>query len=148
MLVAPGTVARGRKAQRGGKEKQRPTAPLRYRSTEGYEILVGRSNLQNDLLTFKTARKGDMWFHVQKVHGSHVILRCEGVSPDETTLREAAALAATHSQAAGGGKVPVDYTRVKYVKKPAGALPGMVIYTEYATLVAEADEDLAEKLKA
>ena len=136
------------KAQRGGKEKQRPTAPLRYRSTEGYEILVGRSNLQNDLLTFKTARKGDMWFHVQKVHGSHVILRCEGVSPDETTLREAAALAATHSQAAGGGKVPVDYTRVKYVKKPAGALPGMVIYTEYATLVAEADEDLAEKLKA
>ena len=136
------------KAQRGGKEKQRPTAPLRYRSTEGYEILVGRSNLQNDLLTFKTARKGDMWFHVQKVHGSHVILRCEGVNPDETTLREAAALAATHSQAAGGGKVPVDYTRVKYVKKPAGALPGMVIYTEYATLVAEADEALAEKLKA
>ena len=136
------------KQKRSGKEKQRPTAPLRYRSTQGYEILVGRSNLQNDNLTFKTARKGDLWLHVQKVHGSHVIIRCEGATPDEQTLREAAALAALHSQAAGGGKTPVDYTRVKYVKKPAGALPGMVIYTDYATIVAEADDALAEKLKA
>ena len=136
------------KAKRGGKEKQRPTAPLRYRATEGYEILVGRSNLQNDALTFKTARKGDIWLHVQKIHGSHVILRCEGVQPDARTLLEAATLAVTHSQAAAGGKVPVDYTRVKYLKKPAGALPGMVIYTDYSTVVAEADEALAEKLKA
>ena len=134
--------------KRGGKEKQRPTAPLRYRSTQGYEILVGRSNLQNDILTTKTARKGDMWLHVQKLHGSHVVIRCEGVEPDEQTLREAASLAALHSQASSGGKVPVDYTRVKNVKKPAGALPGMVIYTNYATLAAEADEALAEKLKA
>ncbi len=136
------------KTKRGGKEKQRPTAPLRYRSSEGYEILVGRSNLQNDALTFKTAHKGDLWLHVQKIHGSHVIIRCEGVQPDDETLREAASLAALHSQAAEGGKVPVDYTRVKYVKKAAGALPGMVIYTDYATVVAEADEALAEKLKA
>ena len=136
------------KEKRGGKEKQRPTAPLRYRSSAGYEILVGRSNLQNDTLTTKTARKGDLWFHVQKLHGSHVILRCDGAEPDSETLREAASLAALHSQAGAGGKVPVDYTRVKYVKKPAGAMPGMVIYTEYATIVAEADEALAEKLKA
>ena len=136
------------KAKRGGKEKQRPTAPLRYRSSEGFEILVGRSNLQNDALTFHTARKGDLWLHVQKVHGSHVIVRCEGVQPDDSTLQQAASLAVLHSQAAAGGKVPVDYTRVKYVKKPAGALPGMVIYTDYATIVAEADEALAEKLKA
>ena len=134
--------------KRGGKEKQRQTAPLRYRSTQGFEILVGRSNLQNDMLTTKTARKGDMWLHVQKLHGSHVIIRCEGAEPDEQTLREAASLAALHSQASNGGKVPVDYTRVKYVKKPAGALPGMVVYTDYATLAAEADEALAEKLKA
>ena len=89
-----------------------------------------------------------MWLHVQKLHGSHVIIRCEGAEPDEQTLREAASLAALHSQASNGGKVPVDYTRVKYVKKPAGALPGMVVYTDYATLAAEADEALAEKLKA
>ena len=133
--------------KRGGKEKPRPSAPLRYRSSAGLEILVGRSNLQNDLLTTKTARKGDIWLHVQKVHGSHVILCCDGAEPDGQSLLEAAGLAAYHSQAAGGGKIPVDYTRVKYVKKPAGALPGRVIYTDYATVVAEADEALAEKLK-
>lgn len=136
------------KAKRGGKEKQRPSAPLRYRSTSGFEILVGRSNLQSDQLTTKTARKGDLWLHVQKIHGSHVILRCDGAEPDEQAIREAAALAAYHSQAAEGGKVPVDYTRVKYVKKPAGAMPGRVIYTDYATVIAEADARLAEKLKA
>ena len=136
------------KAKRGGKEKQRPFAPLRYRSSNGLEILVGRSNLQNDALTTKTARKGDLWLHVQKIHGSHVILRCDGVEPDDASLHEAASLAVLHSQAAEGGKVPVDYTRVKYVKKPAGALPGMVVYAEYATIIAEADEALAEKLKA
>ena len=136
------------KAKRGGKEKQRSSAPLRYRSSGGFEILVGRSNLQNDLLTFKTARKGDLWLHVQKVHGSHVIVRCDGAAVDDQTLREAASLAVTHSQAAGGGKTAVDHTRVKFVKKTAGALPGMVLYTDYATVVAEADEALAEKLKA
>ena len=136
------------KTKRGGKEKQRPTAPLRYRASDGTEILVGRSNLQNDLLTTKTARKGDLWLHVQKIHGSHVILRCDGAEVSDTALREAASLAALHSQASEGGKIPVDYTRVKYVKKPSGALPGMVIYTDYATIVAEADEALAEKLKA
>ena len=136
------------KAKRGGKEKQRPTSPLRYRSGEGYEILVGRSNLQNDVLTTKTARKGDIWLHVQKIHGSHVIISCDGRQPGEQTLHEAASLAVLHSQASAGGKIPVDYTRVKYVKKPSGALPGMVVYTDYATMIAEADEALAEKLKA
>ena len=136
------------KQKRGGKEKQKPSAPLRYRTSAGFDVLVGRSNLQNDQLTTKTARKGDLWLHVQKVHGSHVILRCDGAEPDEASLREAASLAVLHSQAAAGGKVPVDYTRVKYVKKPPGALPGKVIYTDYATLIAEADETLADKLKA
>ena len=136
------------KARRGGKERQRPSAPLRYRSSTGMEILVGRSNLQNDALTTKTARKGDVWLHVQKVHGSHVLIRCDGGEVDAATLEEAASLAVYHSQAAEGGKIPVDYTRARYVKKPAGALPGMVVYTDYSTIIAAADAALAEKLKA
>ena len=136
------------KARRGGKERQRPSAPLRYRSSTGVEILVGRSNLQNDALTTKTARKGDVWLHVQKVHGSHVLIRCDGGEVDAATLEEAASLAVYHSQAAEGGKIPVDYTRARYVKKPAGALPGMVVYTDYSTIIAAADAALAEKLKA
>ena len=137
------------RAQKGGKkERIRETAPLRFMSTGGFEILVGRSNVQNDKLTAKTAHKGDLWLHTQKIHGSHVIIRCEGAEVDDRTLREAATLAVCYSQAAGGGKVPVDYTRVKYVKKPASALPGMVVYTDYSTIIAEADPTLPEKLKA
>ena len=136
------------KAQKNAKkERVRESAPLRYVSDGGYEILVGRSNTQNDRLTTKLAHKGDIWLHTQKIHGSHVIIRCEGETPDDTTLVQAASLAALHSQAASGGKVSVDYTRVKFVKKPSGALPGMVIYTDYSTILAEADEALAEKLK-
>ena len=135
------------KARRSGKkERVRESAPLRYRASGGWEILVGRGNIQNDELTLRTAHKGDLWFHTQKIHGSHVILRCAGAEVDDASIREAAALAATHSQA-GGGKVPVDFTRVKFVKKPAGALPGMVIYTNQTTVAAEADPALAERLK-
>ena len=129
------------------KQKLKETAPLSYVSSGGYEILVGRSNTQNDRLTLKIAHKGDMWLHTQKIHGSHVIIRCAGEDVDEATLAEAASLAALHSQASEGGKVSVDYTRVKFVKKPQGSLPGMVIYTDYSTIIAEADEALAEKLK-
>lgn len=135
--------ARPGKKDRAPKEAQ----PLKYRSTGGWEILVGRSNAQNDVLTLKTAHKGDLWFHTQKVHGSHVILRCAGEEPDEASIREAAVLAATHSQAAGGGRTGVDYTRVRFVKKPAGALPGMVVYTNQTTIAAEADEALCERLR-
>lgn len=129
------------------RQREREATPLRYVSSGGYEILVGRNNRMNDRLTFRLARKGDLWLHVQKLHGSHVILRCDGAEPDEQSLREAASLAATHSQAGEGGKVPVDYTRVKYVKKTPGALPGMVIYTEQSTLSAEADPALEERLR-
>ncbi len=129
------------------RQKVKETAPLSYVSTGGYEILVGRSNTQNDRLTLKIAHKGDIWLHTQKIHGSHVIIRCAGEDVDEASLAEAASLAALHSQANAGGKVSVDYTRVKFVKKPQGSLPGMVIYTDYNTMIAEADEALAEKLK-
>ncbi len=129
------------------KQRVKETAPISYVSTGGYEILVGRSNTQNDRLTLKIAHKGDIWLHTQKIHGSHVIIRCAGEDVDEATLNEAASLAALHSQASAGGKVSVDYTRVKFVKKPQGSLPGMVIYTDYNTIIAEADEALADKLK-
>jgi len=137
------------KAPKGGKrEKEKATAPLRYLSSEGVEILVGRSNVQNDRLTTKLAHKGDLWLHTKTVHGSHVIVRCTGAEVDAVTLAEAASLAAYHSQAGSGGKTPVDYTRIRFVKKPAGAKPGMVTYTDYETIMAEADDALAQRLKA
>ncbi|MBR5490055.1 MAG: NFACT family protein [Oscillospiraceae bacterium] len=129
------------------KERVKESAPLVYKSSGGYEIWVGRSNNQNDRLTMKMAHKGDIWLHTQKIHGSHVIIRCAGEDVDDATLAEAASLAATHSQANGGGKVSVDYTRVRFVKKPQGSLPGMVIYTDYNTIIAEANEALEEKLR-
>ena len=130
------------------KTRTLPSQPLRYVSDSGWEILVGRSNRQNDQLTLRTSDRGDIWLHVQKIHGSHVLIRCAGAEVDSETLSQAASLAALHSQASGGGKVPVDYTRAKYVKKPSGALPGMVIYSNYATIAAEADEALAQRLKS
>ena len=106
---------------------------MEYRSSAGLRILVGRNNVQNDLLT-KKADKRDLWFHTQKIHGSHVILCCEGSTPDDKSIREAAMLAAWYSQARESGNVPVDYTNVKFVKKPALARPGMVVYETYRTV--------------
>ena len=134
-LIAAGVL---RQPKQGGKERKiKPLGPIRHVSASGYEILIGRSNTQNDELTFKTARRTDIWLHVQKLHGSHVIIRAEDTRPDEGTILEAAALAAKYSQAAGSGKVAVDFTMVKNVKKPSGALPGKVIYTNYETVTVE-----------
>ena len=130
------------------KEKLRPRAPLRFVSDSGYEILVGRSNAQNDELTHRIARRTDYWLHVQKIHGSHVIIRAMDSEPDEKTLAQAASLAVYYSQSRGGGKTPVDYTMVRNVRKPSGGLPGMVLYTTYQTILAESDESLAERLRA
>ena len=133
---------------KGGKpDRGRPQAPLRFVSDDGLEILVGRSNIQNDELTTKTARRTDFWLHTQKVHGSHVILRCDGIEPPARSLEQAASLAAYYSQGRESGKLPVDYTMVRFVRKPSGAMPGKVIYTEYKTILAEADEKLTERLK-
>ncbi|MBE7007884.1 MAG: fibronectin/fibrinogen-binding protein [Ruminococcaceae bacterium] len=116
------------------KELKRSFAPREYRSCGGARILVGRNNVQNDQLTLKKADKRDIWFHAQKIHGSHVILCTDGTQPDERSMEEAAMLAAYFSQAREGANVPVDYTPVKYVKKPAGARPGMVVYETYRTM--------------
>ena len=107
---------------------------------------MGRSNRQNDKLTCKDADRRDIWFHTQKIHGSHVILCTGGIEPDRRSIEEAASLAAYYSQGREGGKVPVDYTPVKFVKKPAGGKPGMVVYTTYQTIYAVPDEALARRL--
>ena len=131
---------------KGRKQPQRPSKPREFRSTAGLRILVGRNNRQNDRLTTKDAEKWDIWLHTQRIHGSHVILCTGGAQPDEQSLLEAASLAAYFSQAQNSTKVPVDFTQVKYVKKPAGARPGMVIYTTYQTMLADPDEKLVHTL--
>ncbi len=128
------------RASRDKKERLRATAPREYRSSAGLKILVGRNNTQNDRLT-KSAHPRDIWLHTQKIHGSHVLLCTEGAEPDEQSLYEAAMLAAWWSQAQGGANVPVDYTPAKFVKKPAAARPGMVVYTTYRTMTVTPRED-------
>ena len=136
-----------RGAKGKGQEKRANSKPMEFRSSAGLRISVGKNNTQNDLLTCKQAFKSDIWFHTQKIHGSHVILWTEGKSPDAQSLNEAASLAAWYSQGRDGGKVPVDYTPVKYVKKPAGARPGMVVYTTYETAWVTPDGELAKQLR-
>ena len=125
---------------------QRASKPREFRSSAGLRILVGRSNKQNDQLTTKTAGPRDFWLHTQKIHGSHVILCTDGTQPDEQSLLEAAILAAYYSQGRESSKVPVDYTPARYVKKPAGAKPGMVVYTTYQTMYVTPDAELTKRL--
>ncbi len=114
--------------------KQHKLQPVRFESTDGFGIYVGRNNRQNDELTFKLAGKNDIWLHAQKVHGSHVIIAAAGRSVPDDTITQAAQLAAYHSEAVHGQNVAVDVTPVKQLKKPAGAKPGMVIYHTYRTV--------------
>ena len=115
-------------------KKLEPSRPMRFDSPTGIPILVGKNNLQNDKLTF-TAEPNEWWLHAKDMPGSHVIVA--STDPDEETLRMAARLAARYSKGASAGKVPVDMTRRRYVKKPAGAKPGFVIYTNQKTVLAE-----------
>ena len=133
------------KKSSGKKEQKRAFAPRTFQTSGGLEVLVGRSNVQNDQLT-KKADKRDYWFHTQHIHGSHVILRCAGLTPSDEDLREAAMLAAYFSQAKESSGVPVDYCPVKFVKKPAGARPGMVTYDNYRTLYVTPEEAPVKKL--
>ncbi len=144
-LVETGYVRRPSKAK--GREKKAASKPLEFRSTAGLRISVGKNNTQNDLLTMKMAFKSDIWLHTQKIHGSHVILWTEGGEADVQSLNKAACLAAWFSQGRESHKVPVDYTPVKFVKKPAGARPGMVVYTTYETAWVVPDEELVKRLK-
>ncbi len=133
--------------QRGRQKPPPPTKPLAFRSDDGFTILVGRNNVQNDRLTTKMARGGDIWMHTKNIPGSHVLVVTEGRIPPERTLEQAAVLAATHSRAAGSAQVPVDYTEARHVKKPAGAKPGMVIYETNRTAYVTPDASLADRLR-
>ena len=130
----------------GGRKKKQPALqPMRYLSSAGALILVGRNNLQNDWLSLHQADKHSIWLHAQKTHGAHVVAVCD---PDDSrTLGEAAMLAAWYSKARDSANVPVDYTQVRYVRKPAGARPGMVIYTNYRTLFVTPDRSAVEGLQ-
>ena len=144
-LTDTGYLRRPSKARDRGKRVA--SKPMEFRSSSGLRISVGKNNTQNDLLTTKQAFKSDLWFHTQKIHGSHVILWTEGGQPDLTSIQEAAQLAAWFSQGRASGKVAVDYTPVKYVKKPGGARPGMVVYTTYETAYVAPDGELARRLR-
>ena len=123
------------KRQEKNKRKREISKPLEFSSSDGFTILVGKNNKQNDILTLKTAKNSDMWFHTKDIHGSHVILRYEhGKEFSEIAIIEAARLAARYSKAKNSVNVPVDYTLAKFVKKPSGAAPGMVIYTDNKTI--------------
>ncbi len=135
----------------GGKDKrkQQKSEPLHFISSDGFDIYCGKNNLQNDYLTLRLANSADLWFHTKNIPGSHTVIKL-GTDKDvpDSTIREAAMLAALHSSAKNGSQVPVDYTQIKNVKKPSGAKPGMVIYDHYNTLYVTPDETLVPGLKA
>ncbi len=122
--------------------KAAKTAPMRFESTDRYPIFVGRNNRQNDGLTFKLARKDDLWLHASKVHGSHVIIACAGVTPPDDTITQAAQLAAYYAETGDGQNVPVDVVPVKLVKKTPDRKPGMVIYHSHRTVVVNPYKDI------
>ena len=123
------------KAAKGGKGKeQKPLPPLKFTTSDGFEVLVGRNNRQNDTLTLKTANNNDVWLHTKEIPGSHTILVTNGREPTDTAILEAAKIAAYHSKAKDSTQVPVDYTQIRNVSKPQVAKPGMVIFVKNRTV--------------
>lgn len=132
---------------RASKRRKKPTkpSPEEFISSTGTRISVGKNNKQNDYLTFKIARKSEIWMHTKDIPGSHVVIH--SAEPDDQTLREAATLSAYFSKARDSSSVPVDFTEIRQVKKPSGAKPGFVIYFEQKTIYVTPDEELVMKLK-
>ncbi len=133
-----------RKSGRSAAQKLPASKPLVFETRAGYAVFVGKNNRQNDKLT-ASAGANDLWLHTKDIHGSHVIVK-NGVGAPDETLFDAAVLAAYYSQARGSGRVPVDYTPARYVKKPSGAKPGMVTYTHQHTVYVTPDAELIRKL--
>ncbi|PWG00857.1 NFACT RNA binding domain-containing protein [Levilactobacillus bambusae] len=127
------------------KRKAKVSAPETFTSTDGVKISVGKNNLQNDKLTLHTAKKTDIWLHVQKMPGSHVIIHDS--HPSDATIKEAAELAAYFSKGRQSSNVPVDYVQVKRVHKPNGAKPGFVIFTGQKTIYVTLDAEIVNQLK-
>ena len=136
-LEQTGYVRRRQKAAQRKKKNQKPE-PHRYTLSDGTQVLVGRNNIENDWLTMKFASKTDVWMHTKDIPGSHVIVKLDdGRNVNDLPaelIYEAASIAAYHSKASGSDNVPVDYVPVRYVKKPNGAKPGMVIFTHNQTV--------------
>jgi len=125
-----------RAAAKTASRKEPPSEPLRFVSPNGLTVLCGKNNTQNDLIAFKYAGKNDWWFHVKNAPGSHVVLLSEGEEPADEDINFALSVAASHSSIADSDRIEVDYTRAKNLKKPAGALPGFVVYyTNYSAIV-------------
>ena len=120
--------------------------PLRYLSDDGFPILCGRNNTQNDRMTLKDSRNHDIWFHTQKIPGSHVVVVTEGRPVPNRTLEQAAVIAAYNSNARESGKVPVDYTEIRNVRKHPANKPGLVLYEPYQTAIVDPDSELVERL--
>ena len=125
-----------------------PSMPLTIKTSEGFTILVGKNNRQNDLVTFKQSQPNDFWFHTKDIPGSHVILRTSSQAPPQSAIETAANLAAYYSKAGQSAKVPVDYTQRRYVKKPSGSKPGFVIYDHQHTLYVTPDKTKIDALLA
>lgn len=138
-------LTRDRNGAKNDRKKIRlKSSPLRYVTTDGKVVCVGRNNLQNDALD-AAADKRDIWFHIKKFHGSHVILYTNGEEPTDRDYTEAAMLAAFHSEKKGSSNVEVDYTRVKYLRKPNGSAPGFVTYETYYSAVVDAKDPFEAK---
>ena len=133
--------------QKSGRKAPPPLAAMEFVSDDGFRIRIGRNNLGNDKLTLRDSRGCDIWLHTKNIPGSHTVITTEGAEVPEQTLLQAAILAATYSKAADSSQVPVDYTAIRHVRKPAGAKPGRVIYDHQKTLYVTPDPALADRLK-
>lgn len=146
-LIREGYISNKADKKKMLKSSEKPSKPMRFISSSGFDIYVGKNNTQNDYLTLRFASPNDFWFHTKDIPGSHVILRTNGKEPGDKDLIEAANLAAYYSKGKLSSNVPVDYTQKKNVKKPSGAKPGKVIYERYKTIYITPDEEMVNKLK-
>ena len=145
-LMKQGYLKKEARKEAGKKPTGKPEV-LAYQSSDGFSLLIGKNNRQNDYLTLKVAKDHDLWLHTKDIPGSHVIIRNPDRKPiPEQTLLEAANLAAYYSKGRMSSKVPVDYTERRNVKKPNGAKPGMVIYENNQTIYITPDQELIDKL--
>ena len=141
---------RGQGYIKSGNSKVKPPKalpPIEYKSSDGFTVLVGRNNHQNDQLSLKFAEKSDIWLHTQSITGSHVLIVTDGETPPDRTIEEAAVIAAVNSRGRNSTLVPVDYCLAKFVKKPSGAKPGKVIFTNYQTAFVKPDTELEQQLR-
>ncbi len=147
MKISPNKKKGLGKASASSSKSYSNPKPIKFKSSDGFDIYAGKNNKQNDFLTFKFAGQKDIWLHVKDIPGPHTIIKCNKNEVSDIALKEAANIAAWYSKASRSSNVPVDYTLVKNVKKISGAKPGMVIYDNYKTIFVTPDESLVKKLK-